>query len=347
MDLEQRAQSGDAQAQLALAAQFERQGNHEMARGWLARAMRAGHPDALRLLAASLMVQAPLKPQDGAQMMHAAAMKGDAQAAFICAAIAGQADDSDARWLRALQYLALSAQGGLPEARALLGLLGADDESRHAAAAQAILAAEQRAIAAVQMQPLGPRIGICPGFATPAECDWLMQRAAARLAPAQVYDPATGQGARHEGQRTNSDASFDMVQSDLALVMLRARIAAVTRSVVTAMEPAMVLNYRPGQYFAPHFDWLDPGSTGMARDIAEKGQRAVTVLVYLNDDYDGGETEFPDLDWRYRGRKGDALFFWNVDTHGAPDRRTRHAGTAPTRGEKWVLSQWIRQPPQD
>src|ERR1700760_1506226 len=98
MVLEQRAQTGDTQAQLALAAQFERLGNIEMARGWMARAMQAGHPDGLRLLAASLMVRAPLKPQDGCQMMHAAAMRGDAQAAFICAAIAGQADDSDARW---------------------------------------------------------------------------------------------------------------------------------------------------------------------------------------------------------------------------------------------------------
>ena len=57
MVLEQRAQTGDTQAQLALAAQFERLGNIEMARGWMARAMQAGHPDGLRLLAASLMAK--------------------------------------------------------------------------------------------------------------------------------------------------------------------------------------------------------------------------------------------------------------------------------------------------
>jgi hypothetical protein len=49
------------------------------------------------------------------------------------------------------------------------------------------------------------------------------------------------------------------------------------------------------------------------------------------------------LKWRYRGRKGDAIFFWNVDPSGAPDKRTYHAGLAPTRGEKWLLSQWIRE----
>ena len=38
----------------------------------------------------------------------------------------------------------------------------------------------------------------------------------------------------------------------------------------------------------------------------------------------------------------DALFFYNVDENGAPDPLTEHAGVPPTRGEKWLLSQFIR-----
>ena len=64
--------------------------------------------------------------------------------------------------------------------------------------------------------------------------------------------------------------------------------------------------------------------------------------MYLNDDYEGGETEFPAIGLRYRGRRGDALLFANVDIVGNPDRRSIHAGLPPTRGEKWLLSQWIR-----
>jgi prolyl 4-hydroxylase len=64
--------------------------------------------------------------------------------------------------------------------------------------------------------------------------------------------------------------------------------------------------------------------------------------MYLNDDYEGGETDFPALGLRHRGRKGDALLWANVDRVGDPDRRTLHAGLAATRGEKWLLSQWIR-----
>ena len=44
----------------------------------------------------------------------------------------------------------------------------------------------------------------------------------------------------------------------------------------------------------------------------------------------------------HRGGRGDALVFFNLDEAGQPDPRTLHAGLAPTRGEKWLLSQWIR-----
>ncbi len=80
--------------------------------------------------------------------------------------------------------------------------------------------------------------------------------------------------------------------------------------------------------------------------IDDSGQRVVTFLVYLNDDFDGAQTAFLDLKWRYRGAKGDAILFRNVDGTGAPDPTTLHAGRAPTRGEKWLLSQWIRMPPE-
>jgi prolyl 4-hydroxylase len=48
------------------------------------------------------------------------------------------------------------------------------------------------------------------------------------------------------------------------------------------------------------------------------------------------------LDMRWRGRKGSAIFFWNVLPDGVHDRRMLHAGLPLTGGEKWMLTQWIR-----
>ena len=69
----------------------------------------------------------------------------------------------------------------------------------------------------------------------------------------------------------------------------------------------------------------------------------LTFLLSLNDDYEGGETQFPiSRQTLSRASKGNALFFWNVEPDGSPDKRVLHAGLPPTRGEKWMLSQWIR-----
>ena len=94
--------------------------------------------------------------------------------------------------------------------------------------------------------------------------------------------------------------------------------------------------------FEDHYDFVDPQTPGYAQEIARNGQRRITFLLYLNDDYEGGETAFPRLDVHHRGRAGDALFFVNVRPDGVGDTRTLHAGRPPVRGEKWVLSQFIR-----
>ena len=73
----------------------------------------------------------------------------------------------------------------------------------------------------------------------------------------------------------------------------------------------------------------------------------LTLLVYLNDGYDGGETEFPDLGLRVRGAPGDALLFASVDAAGAPCPAARHAGLPVRSGEKFLLSKWIRAAPLD
>jgi hypothetical protein len=142
--------------------------------------------------------------------------------------------------------------------------------------------------------------------------------------------------------RSNSTVDFTMLESNLMLVLVRARIARAMGVPVLSLEPPSVLHYAVGQEFRPHFDFLEPDAPGFADDMARKGQRIGTFLVYLNEGFEGGETEFPLLGLKYKGRPGDALFFANLGPTGQPDRRTLHSGLPPTKGEKWLLSQWIR-----
>ena len=76
--------------------------------------------------------------------------------------------------------------------------------------------------------------------------------------------------------------------------------------------------YEPGQYFAPHSD----GS--FRRDNGEESR--LTVLFYLNDDFEGGETAFTEL--VVQPEKGMALVFRH---------ELIHEGRTVTSGAKYVL----------
>jgi prolyl 4-hydroxylase len=188
-----------------------------------------------------------------------------------------------------------------------------------------------------------PRVATVKGYLSPPACDWLIALGRSNLKGAQVYDAETGD-LRADSNRSNSAAQLDLEHMDTFTAFVRARIAALANVSIAGLEMSQILHYRVGEEFGEHCDFLDPSNPGHARDVAMHGQRALTVLIYLNDDYEGGETAFPQLGRGFTGRKGDALVFWNLTPQGAPDWRTAHIGTAPTRGEKWLFSQWIRIP---
>src|SRR5690606_34973892 len=117
-------------------------------------------------------------------------------------------------------------------------------------------------------------------------------QARGRLSRAQVYNPGTREVERTP-ERTNTAASFSLLDTDMAQIVLQARIAASVGAPFSHLEPAFVLHYAPGQAFEDHYDFVDPETPDYEQEIARNGQRVLTFLLYLNDDYEGGETDFP------------------------------------------------------
>jgi prolyl 4-hydroxylase len=128
---------------------------------------------------------------------------------------------------------------------------------------------------------------------------------------------------------------FPWVSEDLVIHALNRRIAITSGTDVFAGEPLQVLRYSPGQQYRPHLDALPTGDN----------QRILTMLVYLNEDYEGGETHFTRTGLRFAGSAGDALLFRNATSDGLPDEMAQHAGLPVVRGEKYLASRWIRQRP--
>lgn len=245
-------------------------------------------------------------------------------------------------WDRALDCLEQAAQDGSDAARQQLLVLARTappPEADWKAIRAGIRVDDLLAAPAKRALSESPRLRVIDGFASAMECAWLIERARPRLTPAKVVDPAGGQEVR--AARTNSGVEFQLVDMDVVLELIRARIAASLRLPLPLFQPTQILHYSPGQEFRPHHDYFDPQVPGHAEQL-KLGQRIATFLVYLNDDFAGGATDFPRAHVSFRGKTGDALFLANVERSGRPDPMSLHSGTPPTSGEKWILSQWIR-----
>jgi hypothetical protein len=309
-DLEQAASAGDAGGQLALAA---------------------------KLLA---LPDSPDSFARGAALVEAAAANGHAGATCMLATLEAVGAGRRQDWNRAFDCLQLAADRGSEHARAQLRLLGGTGgparEPRSRIDLERLLRVPERLALSER-----PRLRVFPGFASAAECQWVIARLRPKLAPAMVWDEVSGAG-KVDPARSNSAVELRLSEIDVAIEILRARISIATRLPEPIFEVPQVMHYSVGQEFRPHHDFLDPQEQGHAADLARRGQRIGTFLIYLNDDFEGGETDFPRAGLSHRGHTGDALFFANVTPDGQPDPLTVHAGRPPASGEKWIFSQWIR-----
>jgi prolyl 4-hydroxylase len=294
--------------------------------------------------------------RQGLEALKAAIAAGEPDASCLLAALTAEGIGGPQSWPGALDLLLDAATAGSAAARRQLRILArtrddapvagceGHDLDRWRRYRQSIRLEDWIAPSEKRVLSSAPPIVAIRNFLPEDACEWLIDRAAGRLKPALVFASGSDSPVKL-GMRTNSAFQINVLDMDLVVLMVRARIAATIELPTRFLEPPQVLHYQTGEQCAPHRDYLDPNIAGHAADFARRGQRVVTFLIYLNTGFEGGETDFPVLGLAHKGRAGDALFFGNVDPSGQPDQRTLHAGLPPTRGEKWLFSQWVRNRP--
>jgi hypothetical protein len=186
-----------------------------------------------------------------------------------------------------------------------------------------------------------PRVKRIDKLLAQEECDYVVGVAAPLLKPSAVTNPETATAIAHP-ERTSSDAAFSPYEHDLVIYCLNLRLAAAAGLPVANGELLSVLRYEQGQEYRPHCDFFQSRCEPAAQ-FETAGQRVRTLLVYLNDGYDGGETHFLRSGLKIKGKRGDAILFHNVDDSGAPDLTSLHAGSPVTHGTKWLISKWFRE----
>lgn len=340
---------------LALAEQCDARGEHDEAINALARATRAGDVEATTRLGKRLIVgkDAPFLPVEGTRFLIEAFEKGGAEAGSRLAVLTAAGVYLQSSLAKALKLLATSAERGwVPAQQQLRALaperaLASEENPRTTPAEYWRRLADTIDTNDWSSAPDGVVINASPlirsfdGFVPEPVCRLLVDRSAGRLSRALVYDPIEKRD-RENVTRTNSWAQFDLMGSELVHLLVQLRMQAACGVPLCNMEANAILHYAVGEESGDHFDFVDPRTPNYEQEVAQNGQRILTFLVYLNDDYEGGETEFPELGVSHKGRAGEGLYFVNTLDNNEPDLRTVHAGRPPTRGEKWILSQFVR-----
>jgi prolyl 4-hydroxylase len=193
-------------------------------------------------------------------------------------------------------------------------------------------------------------------FLNASECDFIIKLASPRLSRSTVVD---GKGGGRVDSVRTSKGMFIRRRKNALVEAISQRAAQITMVPAVHQEDMQVLKYDVGEHYLPHSDWF---SDDVNRQEVDGLQRVATILIFLNDDFTGGETIFPALrapdppvysglsscaqnQLSVRPKKGDAVLFWDLLADGNVNSGSTHGSCDVVSGVKYSAPMWIRQRP--
>ena len=178
-----------------------------------------------------------------------------------------------------------------------------------------------------------PLIVVLGNVLSNEECDELI-----RLAIAKDNMQRSKIGAAREVNELRTSSSMFLEESENDIVArVEKRVSSIMNIPIEHGEGLQILKYTPGQEYKAHYDFFSSTSK------AANNNRISTLVMYLNDVEEGGETFFPKLDFSVSPQKGTAVYFEYFYTDQNVNELTLHGGAPVIKGEKWVATQWMRK----
>ena len=195
------------------------------------------------------------------------------------------------------------------------------------------------------------RIFMFHNFLTEEECDHLISLAKPKLSRSGVV--ADDEGHSKISDIRTSNGMFLQRDQDHVVSEIERRIARWTLLPAENGEGLQILRYDPAQKYDGHYDYFFDKA-----GIQNGGNRYATVLMYLSDVEEGGETVFPNIPapdgdngpefsdcarhhLAAKPRKGSAVLFHSIKPSGELERRSLHTACPVIKGQKWSAPKWI------
>ncbi|MER2006882.1 MAG: 2OG-Fe(II) oxygenase [Psychrobacillus sp.] len=176
-----------------------------------------------------------------------------------------------------------------------------------------------------------PLVVVLGNMLSHEECDELIRLSMDRMKRSKIG------AAREVNEQRTSSGTFIEESENAIVARVEKRISAVMNIPIEHGEGLQILQYTPGQEYKAHFDFFSSTSK------AANNNRISTLVMYLNDVEEGGETFFPKLNFTVTPKKGMAVYFEYFYNDQTLNELTLHGGAPVIVGEKWVATQWMRK----
>lgn len=151
--------------------------------------------------------------------------------------------------------------------------------------------------------------------------------------PLGVVHPESGEVVRDK-HRVTDRVEIDPIRDEVIALAARVYQEMVEKAYgieIEWFEEPQILRYHPGGFYSPHSDrdHLDPESKRWVHYL----DRDFSILIYLDDDYQGGELEFPEVPHTIQPKAGMVLGF-------PADHRFVHAAKPVRSGIRHAVVSW-------
>ncbi|MGN7387469.1 2OG-Fe(II) oxygenase [Sporosarcina sp. SAFN-015] len=175
-----------------------------------------------------------------------------------------------------------------------------------------------------------PLVVVLGNILSDEECDELIKLSSDRMKRSKI-------GTTREENELRTSSSMFIEESENEIVeRIEKRISTIMNIPIEHGEGLQILRYTPGQQYKAHYDFFS--STSKVTN-----NRISTLVMYLNDVEEGGETYFPKLNFSVSPKKGTAVYFEYFYNDQDLNDLTLHGGAPVITGEKWVATQWMRK----
>eukprot|EP00873_Tetraselmis_striata_P024813 jgi/Tetstr1/445077/TSEL_032882.t1 len=285
-------------------------------------------------------------PTKGGSLLSAESVRSGSKHGDVSDELADAPGNGDGTYITSLDPDELDFQQDMPPGDAVKPL---HDSEALAARAHVSPNAEMHVLS------MEHRVFYYPNFLTDEEADHIRELAEPNLVRSKVIDSKTGIS-RDDSVRTSQSSSLRR-SHDEVVAAVDQRIEKWTLMPANHGEGLNVLRYQYGQKYSGHWDYFFN-----ANGTDNGGNRAATVLMYLTDVEEGGETTFPNIPLppgqvnegfsdcartvlAVKPKKGAAIMFWSVKPTGELNVQSLHEACPVIKGTKWSAAKWIRMAP--